>query len=156
MINPFSEGLHHLWFMQTRTTHILSALFSALLLFLFLYTAASKLLDHDRFVRILHKSPLLTAVAVPLSWFIPFAELMICGLLFIPALRVMGFRFSFMLMSVFTLYIGYMLLFTPDLPCSCGGVLKEMSWGQHLVFNLFFVIISLWGKKLEKKNLLLQ
>jgi len=29
------------------------------------------------------------------------------------------------------------------MPCSCGGVLEKMSWSDHLVFNISFVILSL-------------
>ena len=31
-----------------------------------------------------------------------------------------------------------MFLFTPELSCSCGGVIKQMNWTQHLIFNIFF------------------
>jgi putative oxidoreductase len=51
-------------------------------------------------------------------------------------------------MLLFTFYILYMLLFEKHLPCSCGGVLKEMTWKQHLVFNLFFTAIAFTGLKI--------
>ncbi|MFX9224384.1 MauE/DoxX family redox-associated membrane protein, partial [Acinetobacter baumannii] len=53
---------------------------------------------------------------------------------------------------MFTSYISYMVLFIPNLTCSCGGVIKEMSWRQHLGFNLFFIIISIVGILLQQRT----
>jgi hypothetical protein len=27
-------------------------------------------------------------------------------------------------------------------PCSCGGILEEMSWNQHMAFNITFIAIA--------------
>ena len=35
------------------------------------------------------------------------------------------------------------LNFIPDIPCSCGGVLEKMSWNEHLIFNIAFVVLGL-------------
>jgi|SRR6218665_8396 len=153
MINAFGVLGAHLCFMQTKTQSIVTEFISALLLILFLYTAASKLTDHERFVMVLKKSPLLQKVAGPVSWFVPLSELVISLSLFVPAWRLYGFRLAFGLMSIFTVYIGYMILFTPHLPCSCGGVIRKMSWGEHMIFNVFFTAISWLGIRLEKKKL---
>jgi hypothetical protein len=45
-----------------------------------------------------------------------------------------------------------MLLFTPKLPCSCGGVLKNLSWKEHLMFNFCFTAIAFIGWRFSKKN----
>jgi hypothetical protein len=139
--------------MQTKTQSIVTGIISALLLILFLYTAASKLMDHERFLMVLKKSPLLQEVAGPVSWLVPLSELIVSLSLFVPAWRLYGFRLAFGLMSIFTLYIAYMILFTPHLPCSCGGVIRKMSWSQHLVFNVFFLALAWSGIRLEKKKL---
>jgi hypothetical protein len=55
-------------------------------------------------------------------------------------------------MTAFTLYIGYMVSFAEKLPCSCGGVISKMTWNQHLVFNIFFTLLSLLGVILEKRR----
>ena len=52
----------------------------------------------------------------------------------------------------FTIYIAAMLLSGSDIPCSCGGVLEEMSWGTHIIFNCFFVALSAWGIYLQRKK----
>jgi len=44
------------------------------------------------------------------------------------------------------------LSFSKELPCSCGGVLQEMSWQQHLVFNIVFTLLALLAAILERKR----
>ncbi len=120
-----------------------------LLILLFVYTAMSKLLDMDRFGRELRNQPFPKAWAGWLIWILPFAELLLAVLLFIDRTRFAGLIGSLLLMSLFAAYTGLVLagLFT-RIPCSCGGVIRQLSWPQHLVFNLFFVLISLLGIKL--------
>ena len=123
---------------------------AAVLIFLFVYTAASKLITIDQFKTIISSSSLLHEHAGLLSWFIPAAELVASLLLFLPFSREYGFLFSSILMAIFTLYVAYMLLFSPDLPCSCGGVIKQMSWSQHLIFNIIFFFLSIIGWRINR------
>jgi uncharacterized membrane protein YphA (DoxX/SURF4 family) len=125
---------------------------SALLLLLFLYTSLSKLVDHETFKNVLSASPLLKPVAGIVAWLLPVTELGIVVLLFVPFLRIKGLYASFILISLFTLYLIYMIAFTPNLPCNCGGVLKLLSWPQHVFFNLFFILLSLTGILLFKRT----
>jgi hypothetical protein len=46
---------------------------------------------------------------------------------------------------MFTTYIVIILNFSENIPCSCGGILENMTWGQHLVFNCIFIIIGAIG-----------
>jgi putative oxidoreductase len=135
---------HHAYSTR-RHLHSIAAVIPFLLLFLFAYTGSDKLIHAEQFERVLKKSPLLSPVASFVAISIPLVELGICVLLLTPALRRTGFAMSTLLLSVFSFYIGYMLLATPKLPCSCGGVLKELSWGQHLWFNFFFLLLSRIG-----------
>jgi hypothetical protein len=64
----------------------------------------------------------------------------------------LGIYGAFGLMLIFTFYIAYMIGFAAQLPCSCGGVLKEMSWKQHLFFNIGFTLLSLAGILLQRKR----
>ncbi len=123
-----------------------------LLIFLFVYTSISKLNDIYKFQAAIKQSPLIGDRSVFFSWAVPVSELFVSLLLFIPFTRRLGLYGSFALMLVFTLYIGYMITYTPHLPCSCGGVLKQMSWKQHLFFNIGFTILALAGILLQKKR----
>lgn len=138
---------------QLNRTHLMADIISALLVILFLYTAISKLWDYESFRYTLSRSPLLSPVAALLAWLLPAAELVIVVWLFIPAFRRWGFYASFILITLFTGYLTYMILRTQDLPCSCGGVLATLSWKQHIFFNLVFILLSLTGIYLSNRNM---
>lgn len=125
---------------------------AALFILLFVYTASSKLLEMHKFQYTIAKSPLIGDFANLISWAVPITEISIAIILLIPKTRLVGLYASTALMAIFTLYIGYMIAFTPKLPCSCGGVIKYMSWNQHLLFNIFFTLLGVWGIMLLRKN----
>jgi hypothetical protein len=53
------------------------------------------------------------------------------------------------MMSLFTAYLIIMLKFSYHIPCSCGGVLQNLSWNDHIVFNTFFIVIAGAGALLK-------
>jgi hypothetical protein len=118
---------------------------SALLVFLFMYAAVSKLIDFDTFRSQLSQSPFITSISWLVVWIIPVAEILISLSLLIRRSRPAGLYLSFFILLLFTGYIFIMLRYSPYLPCSCGGVLSEMTWKQHLVFNVAFTGLSLAG-----------
>jgi predicted secreted protein len=132
--------------------NLLTDLISALLILLFMYTSINKLVRFDGFEEVLDKSPLIGGYALPVAIIVLLVEIGISGLLFFHRTRRIGFYASFFLMLLFTGYIGGMLVFSSKLPCSCGGVLSELTWTQHLFFNLFFVLISATGIRLTRMN----
>lgn len=85
------------------------------------------------------------------SVLLPAFELLTAALLFFPKTRTKGFGLSLIMMSVFTGYIAFMVVFSEKLPCSCGGVLSSMNWTEHLLFNIFFTIVAWLGYKENKK-----
>ncbi len=117
-----------------------------LLVFLFVYAAASKLADIKTFMADMYNQPFPAFVKPILVWAVPFTELAIAALLIFDTTRLIGLYASLILMVGFTFYTAVVLLhFFEYVPCSCGGVIKNLSWKQHLVFNLFFAGISLIG-----------
>lgn len=116
-----------------------------LFIFLFVYTAVSKLYSFTSFHYVLSKSPLIGGFNNILAWGIPISELSIAGLLLPARTKLLGLFASFFLMSAFTLYLAFMILFTQDLPCSCGGIVGRLGWGTHLVLNMFLTGLSLAG-----------
>ena len=126
---------------------------SGLLIILFLYTGLSKVLDFKGFKGEMYNQvfPHLTATFIIFT--LPFVEILIAGALLFVKTRMGGFYASLILMLLFTIYTTSVLLhFFNRIPCSCGGVIKKLSWNQHLVLNLFFVTISIAGLILLKKN----
>ena len=115
---------------------------SLLFILLFVYAAVSKLVDYENFRVQLGQSPLLTAYAHVVAWAVPTIELIIAGGLVLPKLRLRGLYASFTLMVMFTAYIVIILNFTEFIPCSCGGVLEDLGWTEHLIFNLVFIVLA--------------
>ncbi len=115
---------------------------SYLFVLLFLYAAVSKLLDFETFEVQLAQSPLLSAYAGFIAWAVPGLEILIAVLLTLPKYKIPALYAAFTLMVMFTAYIYIILNFSDFIPCSCGGVLEKLSWTQHLVFNLVFIILA--------------
>jgi len=138
--------------MTNSTYHKLTEIIASLFILLFIYTAISKLSDQTTFRLALHKSPVIGAYARLVAWALPATEIIIAVLLFIPSTRVIGLYASFIIMMIFTIYIGAMIFFDPTLPCSCGGVLRQMSWRQHLIFNSVSTLLAASGIWASKKS----
>ena len=113
-----------------------------LLILLFVYAAANKLIDYQNFTQQLGQSPLLSAFAGYMAWAVPAVELLIVLLLALPKFRYAGLVASFVLMLLFTVYIYIILNHSVFVPCSCGGILEKLTWREHLVFNLVFVLLA--------------
>ena len=131
--------------LNTRTTFVNTV--SLLLILLFVYAAASKLLDMEKFDVQTRQSPLLSSYTRLVIWLVPLTELVIVALLSAPSTRRIGLLLSCVLMNLFSGYISILLAFSPNVPCSCGGILEKMSWQQHLYFNLVFAglaLMALW------------
>jgi len=118
-------------------------LISCLVMLVFVYAAVSKLRDFEGFRTQLGQSPLLTGYTAFVSWLIPSIELLITLLFFFNATRLVALYVSYTLMVLFSGYIVAITRFSDYIPCSCGGILENMTWDQHLVFNLFFVVLTL-------------
>lgn len=112
---------------------------SLLFIVLFVYASITKLLDYEKFAVQMGQSPMLTKWAEQLAWLVPTVELCTVGLLLFSNSKLVGLYVSVSLMVMFTVYILLASKFSDYVPCSCGGVLQNMTWDQHLVFNLFFV-----------------
>lgn len=116
-----------------------------LLILLFTYASISKLMDYNNFKFQLGRSPYVTNMSGFVAWALPLVELVTAALLtFEPTVRV-GLYFSFFLMVLFTGYIYAMLHYSYFVPCSCGGILSNLDWHSHFIFNMFFTALSLIG-----------
>lgn len=118
---------------------------SILLVILFTYAGISKLLQYDTFRYQLSQSPFVNSYAGVIVWLLPLLELLIAVLFFLPTFRLLAFYLSYGVMLTFTLYIYAMLHYSYFVPCSCGGLLSQMNWDQHLMFNIVFTIIAFAG-----------
>lgn len=125
---------------------------SFLFVFLFLYAAVSKLIDYQKFRAQLGQSPMLTSFADWVSWIVPAVEIGISTMLVFPRWRLLGLYAAFSLMVMFTAYIVMITKFSEYVPCSCGGILQNMTWNQHLLFNIVFLGFGIAGILLNSNN----
>lgn len=118
---------------------------------LFLYTGISKLMEYTVFKEQLRESPLAGFAAPLIAIGLPFLEFALIVLLVLPRWRLWGLYASTALMIAFTVYIIVLMNIADHLPCSCGGVLAQLSWGQHIVFNSVFIALGVLGILLERQ-----
>ncbi|PHR88492.1 MAG: hypothetical protein COA80_17985 [Leeuwenhoekiella sp.] len=140
--------------MQSQST-IQSGLFGVLyisLILLWVYAATSKLLEFEQFKIQMSQVSFLKPVAGLLAWIIPLLEYSLATLLLLPKTRRLGLLGSAILMSVFTVYIAGMISFSPELPCSCGGIINNLTWQQHLLFNIGYTALAITGVYVHSSN----
>lgn len=120
---------------------------------LFAISAYAKIVDHDRFVSGMSRVEIIGQYAALIAWSVPVAETIVSLLLIYPYTHRWGLYGFTGLMIVFTLYIGSMLLWAERLPCYCNLIIEKLSFGQHLVFNLAFICLSIFALWLKKQKL---
>jgi uncharacterized membrane protein YphA (DoxX/SURF4 family) len=135
------------WLTKSTIVEIISMLF----IILFLYTGISKLMEYGVFKEQIAESPILQPIAPFIAWSLPLTEFLVSLLLIIPRWRLKGLYASLALMIAFTIYIGAIMIFAKELPCSCGGIISELSWQGHLIFNGIFILLAFAGVKLERQ-----
>ena len=129
------------------------ALVSLALIILWVYAAVSKLETFEAFQQQLLRQPLPLWLTAPLAWGLPVMELTAALLLIYRRSRGVGLLLSFLLMLLFTGYVGLAVLGVwEELPCACGGVLSSLGWREHLVFNVVYTLVAgcglyLWMKR---------
>lgn len=136
----------------------------SLLALLFLYTGVAKLYGFSQFVYDMHNQPFPHWMADLLSSYLPYFEIAIAVILYIPAFRItktfripstrlIGLYISAIFMLAFTIYTALVLFHHyTRVPCSCGGVIRGLSWIQHLFFNLLFLALAITGIWLHTKK----
>ena len=108
-------------------------------------------MDYPIFKEQIASIEILFPIAKPIAILIPLIEFAIVVLLIIPKWRLKGLYSCAILMTIFTIYVLLILSFSKELPCSCGGIISQLSWGQHIVFNSTFIFLAVVGIILEKK-----
>lgn len=121
-------------------------LIPAMLVLLFTYTGFSKVFAFTTYQGTLFNQPLPHTLSRPLSYILPAAELLTAIGLLLPKTRLLALRSSLILLTIFTGYIGLILLhFFPKTPCSCGGIFRSLTWGQHFGLNLLLMTLTLYA-----------
>jgi len=128
--------------LMERKKVILVETVTALFILLFVYAATSKIIDFEKFNVELGKSPMLNFFPGTVAIAVPVIEFGIVILLIVKRFQYFALYCSFSLMVMFSVYIFIILKFSSYIPCSCGGILENMTWIQHLFFNIVFVVLG--------------
>lgn len=136
--------------MIKRTTIIESI--TILNLILFLYTGIAKIMDYSLVREELAQSSVLAPVSNLVAFLLPVIEILVVLMLMVPRWRLKGYYLTLALMILFTGYVTILLTSGKDLPCSCGGIIQQLSWPQHLIFNSAFILADIWAIRLLLKQ----
>lgn len=119
---------------------------------LFFYAAFIKGSDRLLFIEQMNQSPLLPEFLLNfISFFIPIIEIIVCILLIIKSTRLLGMLLSFTLMSIFTIYLTFLVTaYTYNIPCACGGILGNLGYPIHISFNFISTILAYIAIKIYK------
>lgn len=138
---------------KVKAKKVIVNIISLLFVVLFVYAAVSKILDFENFKLEIGKSPLLNNYTNLIVWSIPLIEIFIAILLLVSKMRMIALHLSLSLMTSFTAYIFLVLNYTNYIPCSCGGILENLGWTEHLIFNLSFIGMVITAIILNTTNL---
>jgi len=126
-------------------------LITAALAALFCYAALSKLLHYQQSEHEMLNQVFPKDWAVVFVWLVPGIELTVVLLLIAKATQKVGLWAAAILLLTFSIYIAVVMTGVfGRIPCSCGGILKNMGYGTHLIFNLCFMIAACYGLVLVK------
>jgi len=113
---------------------------------LWIPVAIDKIVDFSSFRSGIRRQPFSDDLGFVLVYSLPILEGLTVIALIMNRFRRMGLILSIVLMTIFTGYIIVAMLGAwQELPCGCGSVISGMSWMQHLIFNLFFLFVSIIG-----------
>jgi putative oxidoreductase len=123
-----------------------------ILIFLFAYTAANKLLNLAIFRQTMMVAHIPESLAEIISVIVPVLEIILILLLSINQTKRSGLYGSLIILLFFTGYIIYMKLWLPKLPCSCGGIIQKLTWNQHLLLNITLTVLTYYAVMTDKKR----
>ena len=144
--NVFVKIISLSWLKKSHIVEIIALFF----VILFIYTGIGKLLEFDVFQEQLEESPVMAPIAPVVAWGLPITEFIISLLLFFPRYRLKGLYLTFTLMILFTAYIITLFTISPELPCSCGGIIEALSWKGHLIFNSTLILLSFVAIRMQR------
>jgi len=124
----------------------ISRIICFLLIFLWIYAAANKLMDFSMFRVQMHRQLLIPVLKNSLPYILPPAEIITALLLSLESTKKTGLYSSLVMLGAFTFYVALaMFKVLGKIPCSCGGILNKMGWEAHFIFNLFFLLLTAFG-----------
>ena len=85
----------------------------------------------------LGQSPLIPSSLVQVTGYgLVIVEFIIVALFFFEKTLSYGLALGTGLMFLFTIYLIFLVSFFTNVPCSCGGILGNMTYRVHIIFNV--------------------
>lgn len=128
----------------------------SLFIVLFMYAGLTKLLEVDLFYDNLYNSPLLPkseTLLYIMTWTIPLIEIIIAIALCFNSFNKKALISIILLLGIYSIYIAAILWIAPYQPCSCGGVVRLLSWEEHLILNALSIGLALSCLRLHLKKI---
>lgn len=130
---------------------LVSLAYQGILILFFVYTLANKSMNYADFEINLQKTGLYSLEMItPVAWGALISEVIAIGLLVYNSLW--GYRFTLLMMSVFTGYICILYTLGRYEVCGCGGILNGLPFYSHLAINISIIISLLVALVYEKIN----
>jgi len=124
--------------------------YGSLMIGLWIFVAYNKLTGFDQNMEGMLRQPFPRPFALFLAYAIPGSELIAALLIGYHRTRLFGLGLSALLMMAFTVYVGLAILhvWSDKLRCNCGLII-QIGWKKHFVFNVFLLLISSWAFVLQ-------
>ena len=114
-----------------------------LIIMLLAYSSINKVLNYNAFQIDISRQPFNYEIRHTMI-LIPYIEFLIAVMLVFDKTQMIGLCFSSILFSIFLLYtIAALMKWFKEVPCPCGGIIKGLTWPEHLILNVFLLSISL-------------
>ena len=136
---------------RMKSGKVITEVIYILLAIVFAYTSISKFYDWKGTLNAFGNQVFPYGISMVLARVIPTMEIILAWLLLAPRYRKLALALSVGLLTCFTLYVGIVMTGVfGRIPCSCGGMVSSLGWGEHLVLNLSLLGMSVVGWISEK------
>lgn len=134
---------------------LINEIICALLILLFIYASFSKLSNIQEFKHAMHLQPFPNWLKNVIVTTLPTIEIVVSIMIGFQKSRRIGLILFVGIMLLFTIYIAAILInWFHRVPCSCGGVIQQLGWRNHLIFNLLFIVIAICA--IQKSSIKIQ
>lgn len=125
---------------------ILIILISVIFVMLFVFVSVDKWKHFSTFQKNMHNQPINGSLASFLVNTLPATEFITAILFFFSRTRRFALWLSTILMAVFTGYVALVIANQLEyIPCSCAGILQNLSWKSHLLLNIGLLLAGILG-----------
>lgn len=128
------------------------SLISFIFVVLFAYAAIMKGAGFSDYLSKLKQSPGLPGYAQTVAYCVIILQTITVILLCYRPFRLWGLCSAFGLLAVFAGYIGTILIYSNNLPCTCIGLFEKLSWKANLVLTTVLMMAALSGIYMMRKE----